>query len=54
MISGKLEKALNKHLNLELFSAYLYAAMAAHFEHKNLNGFASWMKVQVQEEVAHA
>ena len=54
MISGKLEKALNKHLNLELFSAYLYAAMAAYFEHKNLNGFGNWMRIQFQEEMAHA
>ena len=54
MISGKLEKALNKHLNLELYSAYLYAAMAAYFEHKNLNGFAHWMRLQVQEEMVHA
>ncbi|MBM3288767.1 MAG: ferritin [Candidatus Hydrogenedentes bacterium] len=54
MISGKLEKALNKHLNMELFSAYLYAAMAAYFEHKNLNGFGNWMRIQFQEELAHA
>ncbi len=54
MISSNLEKALNKHLNLELYSAYAYAAMAAYFENKNLNGFASWMKVQVSEEVVHA
>lgn len=54
MVSGKLEKALNKQLNMELFSAYLYAAMAAYFEHKNLNGFANWMKIQFQEEMMHA
>lgn len=54
MISGKLEKALNKHLNMELFSAYLYAAMAAYFEHKNLNGFANWMRIQAREEMGHA
>ena len=54
MISCKLEKALNKHFNMELFSAYLYVAMAAYFEHKNLNGFANWMRMQFQEEMAHA
>jgi len=54
MISGKLEKALNKQLNMELFSAYLYAAMAAYFEHKNLNGFANWMRIQAREEMGHA
>lgn len=54
MISEKLERALNKQLNLELYSAYLYAAMAAYFEYKNLAGFANWMRVQVEEELAHA
>ena len=54
MISAKLESALNKQLNLELYSAYVYAAMAAHFEHKHLNGFATWMRQQVKEEVDHA
>ena len=54
MISKKMEKALNKQINLELFSAYIYAAMAMDFENKNLGGFASWMKAQTGEEVAHA
>ncbi|MCC6699566.1 MAG: ferritin [Candidatus Hydrogenedentes bacterium] len=54
MISSSLEKALNKHLNLELYSAYVYAAMAAYFDSKNLKGFASWMKIQTGEEMAHA
>lgn len=53
MIGGKLEKALNDQLNKELYSAYLYAAMAAYFEHKNLNGFAHWMRLQAQEEMVH-
>ena len=54
MIGGKLEKALNKQLNMELFSAYLYVAMAAFFEHKGLNGFANWMRIQAREEMDHA
>ena len=54
MISKKMEKALNKQINLELFSAYIYAAMAMEFENKNLAGFASWMKAQSGEEVGHA
>ena len=54
MISKSLEKALNEHLNLELYSAYAYAAMAAWFENKNLNGFAGWMKAQAGEEMVHA
>ena len=54
MISGKLEKALNKQINLELYSAYVYASIAAHFEHENLRGFANWMRIQVGEEATHA
>ena len=54
MLKKKMLDALNKQINEELFSAYLYLAMAAYFESISLNGFASWMKVQVQEEVSHA
>lgn len=54
MISDKMLKALNKHLNEEMYSSYLYLSMAAYFESKNLKGFASWMKVQSQEEYMHA
>jgi ferritin len=54
MISVKMQKALNKHLNEELFSSYLYLSMAAYFETKNLKGFANWMRLQSHEEYAHA
>ncbi len=50
----KLEKAFNDQIKHELYSAYIYLAMAAYFETKNLRGFAHWMKVQYKEEVAHA
>jgi len=54
MISEKMEKALNEQINEEFYSAYLYLAMSAWFESQNLPGFASWMKVQMREETAHA
>jgi ferritin len=54
MISDKMEKALNEQINEELYSSYLYLAMSAWFESQNLPGFASWMKVQAQEEHGHA
>ncbi len=54
MISKKLESAINKQINEELYSAYLYAAMLAYFESENLKGLAQWMRVQVQEEMFHA
>lgn len=54
MISKKIEKALNEQLNAEMYSAYLYLAMAAYFESENLAGLAHWMRIQVQEETVHA
>jgi ferritin len=54
MLTKKVEKALNEQINAELYSAYLYLAMAAWFESLNLRGFASWMKVQSREENTHA
>ncbi|HUT36864.1 MAG TPA: ferritin [Planctomycetota bacterium] len=54
MLSKKMEDALNKQVNAELFSSYLYLAMAADFEAKNLPGFAHWLKVQAKEENGHA
>lgn len=53
-ISERMVEALNKQINAEIYSAYLYLSMAAFFESKNLKGFANWMKVQWQEELSHA
>ena len=49
-----IEKALNKQLNTEMYSAYLYLSMSAYLSSIHLNGFASWMKIQFQEEQDHA
>ena len=46
--------ALNSQINKEIWSSYLYLSMASHFESENLKGFAHWMNLQVQEELAHA
>jgi ferritin len=54
MINKKMEKAINKQVNAELYSAYLYLSMSAYFESINLAGFANWMNIQAQEELAHA
>jgi len=54
MISKKMEKALNEQVNAEMYSAYLYLSMESYFKSLNLNGFANWMRVQTQEEMAHA
>ena len=54
MINEKLEHAFFVQINKELYSAYLYLAMQTYFKDMNLDGFANWMAVQVQEELAHA
>ena len=53
MLTPVLTTAINKQINAELFSAYLYLAMSSWCEHKNLPGFAKWLKVQSQEELTH-
>lgn len=54
MISDKMQEAINKQINAELYSAYLYLSMSAYYQSLNLPGFANWMRVQVQEELVHA
>jgi ferritin len=53
MLSDKMQEALNRQTNWELYSAYLYLSMAAYFHFVNLKGFANWMRVQTQEELVH-
>ncbi len=54
MLSSSMNEALNKQINEELFSAYLYLAMSAKSDSMGLSGFANWFKLQYQEELAHA
>ena len=54
MLSKVMQDALNKQINAEIWSAYLYLSMSAYFENNNLPGFANWMKMQWQEEISHA
>jgi len=54
MLKEKVLNALNKQINAEMHSAYLYLSMSAYFEDKGLSGFANWMKVQYKEELSHA
>ncbi len=53
MISEQLQDAINQQISREQYAAHLYLSMAAHFEGKNLRGFAKWMRHQSQEETAH-
>lgn len=54
MISETMQQQINEQINAELYSAYLYLAMEAYFHAQGLAGFAAWMRVQTQEEMAHA
>ena len=54
MVSKSLETAINKQINAEFWSAYLYLSMSVHFANKGLSGFANWFKIQFQEEQDHA
>lgn len=54
MISQNMLDAINKQINRELYSEYLYLSMAAYLENEGLAGFANFMRVQVQEERFHA
>lgn len=53
MISKTMEEALNRQVNREFYSAYLYLAMSAYFESVNFKGFAKWMRAQSKEERTH-
>jgi ferritin len=52
-MNKKLLEEMNLQINKELYSGYLYLAMAAHFGEKNLGGFAHWMEKQAGEELEH-
>ena len=54
MLISRIEKELNKQLNKEFFSAYLYMSMSAYFQSVDLLGFANWMNIQAKEEMLHA
>lgn len=54
MLSKEMVKSLNYQINRELYSAYLYLAMASFADAEGLNGFANWFKIQAKEEEFHA
>ena len=54
MISDRMQKDLNKQINKEIYSAYLYLAMSASASAMNFKGAAHWLKVQFDEEMGHA
>ncbi len=53
-LADAVEKAVNDQIQAEFESAYVYLQMSAQFEALNLKGFARWLRLQWQEETAHA
>ena len=54
MVSKKLVKALNEHVNLEMYSGYLYLTMSIKTHEENYKGYSSWLFKQYQEELEHS
>jgi ferritin len=54
MIKQNVQDIVNKQINAEMYSAYLYLGMAVWCTDQNLNGFAQWLKAQAKEEMGHA
>ena len=53
-MDAKVKALINEQITHEFYAAYLYLAMAAHFEARNYEGFAQWFRMQAKEEEAHA
>lgn len=53
-MSKAIQDALNEQITNELNSAHLYLSMSAYCQSTNLPGFAHWLRLQNQEEIAHA
>ncbi len=54
MIGQVMQDAINEQINNELYSSYVYLAMAAYCEQENFTGCAQWLRMQSQEENGHA
>ena len=54
MLKKSIEAAINQQINAEFHSAYLYLSMSSYCQSIGMAGCANWMKIQFQEELAHA
>jgi ferritin len=53
MLGKKLQDLMNNQIQAEFYSAQLYLSMSAYSESETFRGFASWLKVQYEEETSH-
>lgn len=49
-----IENALNEQIKNEFDSAFVYLSMSGYLDDLSLPGFARWMRMQYEEETAHA
>jgi len=54
MISNKMADRINLQINREMYSAYLYLAMAAKMTGTGYMGIGKWLTIQYHEEMFHA
>lgn len=54
MLNEKVVSLINKQINLELHSAYLYLGISGYYANEELTGFAHWFAAQAKEELDHA
>lgn len=53
-MDADIQAAINEQIRHEFSAAYVYLGMMTYFESRSLSGFGHWMRLQAQEEVAHA
>lgn len=53
MLKESLATALSDQVNAEYYSAYLYLIMSSYCDRAGYKGFANWLSIQAQEEMAH-
>ena len=54
MIHQTIADLIEKQINKEFYSAYLYLGIADYYAVKGLLGYENWFKIQAQEEMSHA
>jgi ferritin len=54
MVNKEVQDAINDQIKAEFYAAYQYLGMMTYVEEISLGGFATWMRLQAEEEVSHA
>ena len=54
MLNKNIRDLINSQINKEIYSSYLYNAIANIYRAKGLDGFTKWFDKQAQEELEHS